>query len=132
MPRTRAQHYHTAERTGFELPVPACLAREGSIFWVFPFPRGTRLTNLSTPVGKAGEFSDSSAEYPERVAFILRNLAIGRAIIYGRTKVIATDLELVRRAALSSGVPGRQLALPTLVEAGGEATIERLVEVACH
>jgi hypothetical protein len=75
------------------------------------------------------EDGQAMVEHPERVLGMLKNIAIGSALVHGRRAVNAYDLAQVGHIALSSGVGGRQRVLRALLAAGGAATtahIERL------
>lgn len=76
--------------------------------------------------------AEPQREHPERVLGILRNLAVGSALIHGRREVTDYDLGQVAHIAVSSGVPGRQRVFRAVVENGGRATtpeVEKLAKV---
>lgn len=69
------------------------------------------LTLLRAPLGR-------SLEHPERVAWILKHIAMGHALVWGRRHVTQSDMKLLRHIVLSSGVPGRGRVLRALTENG--------------
>lgn len=92
------------------------------------------LSRLRAPIGASGvdEPAIAEIEYPERVMSILRNIAIGSALIHLTSEVSAFDLWQVRHIALSSGYSRRSTVFAALLASGGSATssqIERLAGV---
>jgi integrase len=61
-------------------------------------------------------------EHPERVLGMLKNFAIGSAVVHGRRRVNAYDLAQVGHIAVSSGVEGRARALRAALALGGTGT----------
>jgi hypothetical protein len=74
--------------------------------------------------------TDVVREHPERVFGMLKNIALGSALVHGRSVVNGYDLAQVRHIALSSGVAGRQRAFAALLTAGGEATTPQVEKLA--
>jgi hypothetical protein len=71
--------------------------------------------------------------YPERAILMLRQIAIGSALINGRSEVELEDIRLVAQVAVSSGPWNRQKVFRALIRAGGRATtfeLERLTGLA--
>jgi hypothetical protein len=74
----------------------------------------------------SARIQEMGGEYPERTLFMLRNLAIGNALVHGRSDINADDLELIGDVALSSGVSGRQRVLRALLRLRGVANTAQL------
>jgi hypothetical protein len=69
-------------------------------------------------------------EHPERAVGLLRNFAIGSALIHGRDEVSDYDLAQVAHIALSSGNAGQGRVLRALLEHDGTATSAQLEALA--
>lgn len=65
-------------------------------------------------------------EHPERILRLLRRLAIGSALVHGRTAVNADDLAQIGHIALSSGDAARGNTLRVLLTLGGSATTPQI------
>ena len=73
--------------------------------------------------------SCEGTEHPERVGVVLKNIAIGSALIHERSVVNDYDLAQIGHIALSSGAPGCGKVLRVVLDNGGTATtpdVERL------
>jgi len=68
-------------------------------------------------------------EQPERFTTLLINLARGRALIHGRRNIDNSDLELVKKVALSSCYEGRYRLIQYLIENEGEAVTEEVEDL---
>ena len=90
------------------------------------------LTRLRARTTKDDDGDVEPIEHPERVLGMLKNLAIGRALVHARASVEDCDLAQVGHIALSSGVDGRGRVLRALLLLGGHASapdIEASAEV---
>jgi hypothetical protein len=82
------------------------------------------IANITNPedVAPAAEAS----EHPERLLRLLRRIAVGHALINGRTAVNADDLAQIAHIALSSGDAARGNTLRVLLRLGGSATTPQI------
>jgi len=72
------------------------------------------------------EKSFSHIEAPARFTMLRYNLARGKALIHGRKNIGESDLELVKKVALSSCYTGRYRLITLLVDNNGEAETENI------
>lgn len=90
-------------------------------------------TRAPLPVERANDDDDDGVgdrrEQPERVAQVLKGIALGSALAHGRLQVEDYDLAQVLHIALSSGVPRRQRVLRALLDLGGKATSTEIEDV---
>lgn len=87
------------------------------------------LVKLRTPI--VGSIV-ASEEHPERALGMLKNFAIGSAVVHGRRRVGDYDLAQVGHIALSTGVAGRARVFRAVLDVGGTATapeIERIANI---
>jgi hypothetical protein len=75
-------------------------------------------------------FSAGDREHPERVSKMLRNVAIGSAIVHGRLTVKDYDLAQIAHIAVSSGVPMRGRVFRALLSLGGTGSTPQIEETA--
>jgi hypothetical protein len=87
----------------------------------------TRL-RARTPRNSASEVEP--IEHPERVFGMLRNVAIGSALVHSRASVDDYDLAQVGHIALSSGVETRGRVLRALLASDGTATTPQVEKLA--
>jgi hypothetical protein len=90
------------------------------------------LVRLRVPMPPADVNVDRLIEHPERVLGMLRNIAIGSALVHGRDAVEDYDLAQIAHVALSSGVATRGLVFRAVLGAGGVATtpeVEALADI---
>lgn len=73
-------------------------------------------------------YTPPNVEAPYRALQCLYNLARGRALLYGRTRLAPEDLDLVTDVALSSAPHERAKLLRALVEQGGSLTTARAAD----
>jgi len=77
---------------------------------------------------QAGQIIDVAVEYPERMVGVLKNIAVGSALIHDRTAVDDYDLAQVGHIALSSGVASRAKVLRALLRLDGRATSSEIMD----
>jgi hypothetical protein len=80
------------------------------------------LTRLRARTPRGSESEVEPIEHPERVLGMLKNVAIGSALVHGRVAVDDYDLAQVRHIALSSGVAGRGRVRRALLDNGRTAS----------
>jgi hypothetical protein len=88
------------------------------------------LTHLRARAARGGEAGIEPIEHPERVLGMLKNFAIGSALVHGRAAVDDYDLAQVGHIALSSGVAGRGRVLRALLANSGTATTPQVEKLA--
>lgn len=117
---TRAvAHYLTAMRSYYA---------EGVSSHDVEFPSGMddKLAALAEILTRLRAPATGVQEYPDRVLWILRNLAVGRALVWGRRQVNYKDIAFVRHVVFSSSATSRGKVLKALAELGGKANLQEL------
>jgi hypothetical protein len=83
---------------------------------------GDLLTRLRAVTPREGEGLTDTLEYYDRIEQVLTNLAIGRALTWGRKFVNKADMWMLTRVVYASGVPQREKILRYLLRVDGRAT----------